>query len=265
MRKSFQFRIYPTKKQEVALDRTLSTCRHLYNDALAERKRNAELNRLQKSLDVFPWGKQEWINYYDQANQLPLTKTAFQKEVHSQVLQNTLKRVERSFQNFFNGAGYPRFQGRNRYNSFTYPDSGLKIILNEGKLILSKIGSLKIVLHREIEGKIKTCTIKRDVDQWYVSFSCEIDIPIIPIEVKTITGIDVGLISLMTFSNGEKIEPPKYLRASEKRLAQEQIHLSKKKKGSNNRNEQRIVVAKVHRRIRFQRKDFNHKLSPNSA
>jgi len=79
MRKSFQFRIYPNKKQEVALDRTLTTCRHLYNNALEERKRNAEHNRLQKSFDVFPWGYPEWINYYDQANQLPLTKTGFQK------------------------------------------------------------------------------------------------------------------------------------------------------------------------------------------
>ncbi|MGZ7117867.1 MAG: RNA-guided endonuclease InsQ/TnpB family protein, partial [Methanobacterium sp.] len=86
-------------------------------------------------------------------------------------------------------------------------------------------------------------------------------IPIIPIETKTITGIDVGLISLMTLGNGEKIEPPKYLRASEKRLAREHIHLSKKKKSSNNRNKQRIKVARVHRRIRYQRKDFNHKLS----
>ncbi|MCX9026915.1 MAG: transposase, partial [Candidatus Methanoperedens sp.] len=262
MRKSFQFRIYPNKKQEVALERTLTTCRHLYNDSLAERKRQAELNRLKQSFDVFPWGKTEWINYYDQANQLPLSKTAFQKEVHSQVLQNTLKRVERSFQNFYNGAGYPRFQGRNRYNSFTYPGSGLKLNLNEGKLILSKIGNIKIVLHREIEGKIKTCTIKRDVDQWYVTFSCQIDNPS-PVEIKTKIGIDVGLKSLITLSNGEKIEPLKYLRASEKRLAREQIHLSKKKKGSNNRNKQRIIVARVHRRIRFQRKDFNHKLSTN--
>ena len=115
MRKSFQFRIYPNKNQEVILERTLSTCRHLYNDSLEERKRQAELNRLKQSFDVFPWGYPEWINYYDQANQLPLTKTPFQKEVHSQVLQNVLKRVERSFKNFYNGAGYPRFQGRNRY------------------------------------------------------------------------------------------------------------------------------------------------------
>jgi putative transposase len=256
-----QFRIYPTKNQEVILNRTLSTCRRLYNDALAERKRQAELNRLRKSFDVFPWGKQEWSNYYDQANDLSESKTVFQKEIHAQVLQNVLKRVEKSMQNFFRGSGYPRFQGRNRYNSFTYPQSGFKI--KGEKITLSKIGDIKIVLHREIEGKIKTCTIKRDVDRWYVSFSCKIDIPIEPVEIKTITGIDMGLKSLVTFSNGEQINPPKYLRASEKRLAREQIHLSKKKKGSQNRNQQRIKVAKVHRRIRFQRKDFNHKLSIN--
>jgi putative transposase len=261
MRKSFKFRIYPTKKQEVILDRTLSTCRHLYNDALEERKQQAELNRLKQSFDVFPWGYPEWINYYDQKRNLTATKTPFQKEVYSQVLQDVIKRVDRSFENFYNGFGYPRFQGKNRYNSFTYPQSGFK--LEDGKLTLSKIGNIRTILHREIEGKIKTCTIKRDVDQWYISFSCQINIPIIPTEIKTITGIDVGLISLMTFSNGQKIEPPKYLRQSEKRLTREQIHLSKKKKGSENRDKQRIKVARVHRRIRFQRKDFNHKLSTN--
>src|SRR5659263_153539 len=259
MKKTYQFRIYPNKNQEVVLNSTLSTCRRLYNDSLAERKRQAELNELERTFGICPWGKPEWLNYYDQANNLSESKTEFQKEVFSQVLQNVLKRVERSFKNFFNVFGYPRFQGRDRYNSFTFPQSGFKI--EDGKLNLSKIGNIKIVLHREIEGKIKTCTIKRDIDQWYVSFSCQIDRPLIPVEIKTITGIDVGLISLMTFSNGEKIEPPKYLRASEKRLAREQIHLSKKKKGSNNRNGQRIVVAKVHQRTRFQRKDFNHKLS----
>ncbi len=259
MRKSFQFRIYPTKKQEVILNRTLDTCRHLYNDSLAERKQQAELNRLKQSFDVFPWGYPEWIDYYEQKRNLTATKTEYQNKVHSQVLQDVIKRVDRSFKNFFNGAGYPRFQGRNRYNSFTYPQSGFK--LENGKLNLSKIGNIKIILHREIEGKIKTCTIKKDIDQWYVSFSCKIDIPIILVEVKTQIGIDVGLKSLVTFSNGEQIQPPKYLRASEKRLARESNHLSKKKKGSNNRNNQRIKVAKVHRRIRFQRKDFNHKLS----
>ncbi|MDP3104870.1 MAG: transposase [Candidatus Methanoperedens sp.] len=260
MRKTYQFRAYPNKNSEVNSIRTLSTCRYLYNDSLAERKRQAELNRIKKIFDVFPLGKPEWINYYDQANCLSGSKTDFQNEVHSQVLQNVLKRVDRSFKNFFNGFGYPRFQGRDRYNSFTYPQSGFE--LKDGKLILSKIGTFKIILHRKIEGKIKTCTIKRDIDQWYVSFSCEIEEPV-PVEIKTRTGIDVGLIDLITLSNGEQIKPPKFLRGSEDKLKQEQKRLSRKKLRSKNRNKQRVIVSKVHRRIRNQRKDFAHKLSRN--
>jgi len=261
MKKAYVFRIYPNKNQEVKMDRTLSTCRHLYNDSLAERKKQAELNRLKRDLQVFPWGKPEWVSYEDQANALSESKTAFQKEVHSQVLQNTLKRLDRSFKNFFNGFGYPRFQGRNRYNSFVYPQSGFE--LKEGKLSLSRIGSLRIVLHREMEGRIKTCTIKKDVDQWYAIFTVEIEQKIEKVPVATKIGIDVGLASLLTLSNGEQIEPPEFLRASEKRLAREQMHLSKKKKGSQNRNKQRIEVAKVHRTIRNQRKDFAHKTARN--
>ncbi|MBU4139025.1 MAG: transposase [Euryarchaeota archaeon] len=256
MRKTHQFRVYPGRKQEVVLNRTLATCRHLYNGSLSERKQQAELNRLKKTFDVFPWGKPEWINYYVQANNL--SKINFQKEVHSQVLQNVLKRVDRSFKNFFNGFGYPRFQGRNRYNSFTYPQSGFE--LEDGKLILSKIGTVRIIQHREIEGKIKTCTIKKDIDQWYVSFSCEIEEPV-PVEIKTKTGIDVGLIDLITLSNGEQVKPPKFLRISEDNLIHKQKRLSRKKKGSGKRNKQKIIVAKVHRKIRNQRKDFAHKTS----
>ena len=258
MRKTYQFRIYPGRKQEVVLNRTLTTCRHLYNDSLAERKRKAELNELERTFGIIQWGKPEWIEYEDQQNALPLTKTSYQKEVFSQVLQNVLKRVDRSFQNFFRGFGYPRFQGRNRYNSFTYPQKGFE--LKDGKLILSKIGNIKIIQHREIEGKIKTCTIKKDIDQWYVSFSCEIDEPALA-EIKTEIGIDVGLSSLITLSNGEKIEPPKFLRESEDKLTHEQKRLSRKRLRSKNRKQQAIIVAKVHRRIRNQRKDFAHKLS----
>jgi len=259
MKKAFQFRIYPNKNQEVKLNRTLSTCRHLYNDSLGERKRQSELNELERTFGVSPWGKPEWINYYDQANNMSGSKTDFQKEVFSQVLQNVLKRVDRSFKNFYNGFGYPRFQGRNRYNSFTYPQKGFEL---DEKLNLSKIGNIRIIQHREIEGKIKTCTIKKDIDQWYVTFSCEIENPI-PAEIKTKTGIDVGLIDLITLSNGEQIKPPKFLRESEDKLTHEQKRLSRKKKGSGKRNRQRIIVAKVHRKIRNQRKDFAHKTSRN--
>ncbi len=117
MKKAYSFRIYPNKNQEVKLNRILSTCRYLYNDALEERRRQSDLNKLKREFDVFPWGKPEWLTYEDQANDLAASKTPEQKEVHSQVLQNTLKRLDRSFKNLFNGFGYPRFQGRNRYSS----------------------------------------------------------------------------------------------------------------------------------------------------
>ena len=258
MRKAYLFRIFPNKNQEVKLNSTFSICRHLYNDALAERKRQKVLNDLRRDFGVFPWGKPEWINYYDQANDLTESKTPFQKEVFSQVLQNVLKRVDRSMINFFKGYGYPRFQGRNRYNSFTYPQSGFG--LEDGKLTLSKIGSIKIIQHREIEGNIKTCTIRKDVDQWYVSFSVEMDEPV-PVEIKTEIGIDVGLSSLLRLNNDDNIEPPEFLRASEKKLTRRQKRLSRKKKRSNKRKKQVRIVARTHRTIRNQRKDFAHKTS----
>ena len=260
MIRSYKFRIYPSKKQEVKLISTLNTCRWLYNASLSERKYQAEVNKLYSYLQLFPFGKPEWINYYDQARNLTSSKTDEQKQVYSQILQNVLKRIDRSFKNFFNGYGYPRFQGRNRYDSFTYPQSGFSIT-DDGKLKLSKIGEIKLIQHREIEGKIKTCTIKRDVNHWYVSFSVEIDnIPCTEMTGQSI-GIDVGLRSLITLSDGKQIEPPKFLRKSENNLAKQQRNLSRKKKGSNNRNKQRIKVAKLHRKIRKQRQDFAHKIS----
>ena len=259
MIKSFQFRIYPTKNQKVKLISTLNTCRHLYNNALTERKYQAKFNKLVSDWQLFPWGTPKWINYYDQQNELSKHKSDYQKQVHSQVLQNVLKRVERSFKNFFKGSGYPRFQGRNRYDSFTFTQSGFKIT-DDDKLKLSKIGEIKIIQHRSIQGTIKTCTIKRDVDHWYVSFSCELEPQLLESTGQSI-GIDVGLSSLVTLSTGEQIPPPKYYRQSEEKLIKAQKSLSRKKKGSSNRNKQRIEVARIHRRIRNQRKDFNHKLS----
>ncbi|MCZ7360056.1 MAG: transposase, partial [Candidatus Methanoperedens sp.] len=217
MKKAYTFRIYPGRNQEVKLIRTLDTCRHLYNDSLEERRRQAELNRLCSEFQVDPWGKPEWISYENQANELASSKTPVQKEVYSQVLQNVLKRLDRSFKNFFNGFGYPRFQGKNRYNTFTYPQSGFEI--SDGKIKLSRIGHVRIFQHREIEGKIKTCTIKKDADHWYAIFTTEIDRHIEKVPVESMIGIDVGLSSLLILSNGDKIEPPEYLRKSEKKLA----------------------------------------------
>jgi putative transposase len=205
------------------------------------------------------------LNYYDQAAWI---KYVDYQGVYMHILQNALRRVDTAFQNFFrrvkNGAekaGYPRFQGRNRYDSFTYPDQcghGYKI---EGaKLILSKIGAIRIFQHREIEGKIKTCTIKRDGDQWYASFSVELPDAdkIIP---QTSVGVDVGITTLATLSDGTIIENPKTLDKYDSKLRRAQRHLSRKNKGSNNRGKQRVVLSGIYRKVRNIRKDYLHKAS----
>ncbi len=257
--KTYKFRIYPNRNQQAALIFTLNTCRHLYNNALAKRKHEADINHLYLDFYIFPRGKLQWMDYYDQAGDLTKNKNEYQKQVYSQILQNVLKRVDRSFKNFFRGAGYPRFQGKNRYDSFTYPQTGFGLL--DGKLKLSKIGLIKIRQHREIEGTIKTCTIKRDVDHWYVSFTVEISEEITPVNITSAIGVDVGLKSLITLSTGEQIKPPKHYCKGEDKLKNASKSLSRKVKGSTNRNKQRVKVARIHRKIRNQRKDFSHKIS----
>jgi putative transposase len=196
------------------------------------------------------------------------------KDIASHVLQNVILRVERAFQNFFrrleNGQtpGYPRFQGKNRYNSFTYPDgAGWKLTVEEqgkkikGMLTLSKIGTAKVTMHRKIEGKIKTVTIKREVDEWYVVFSCEVEAPEkLPLSYEDV-GIDLGVTHLATLSNGKMIEHPKHYRRGEKVLARRQQAVSRKKVGSYRRKRAGKLVGKAHRKIARQRRDFSHKQS----
>src|SRR6266436_7183728 len=153
-KQAYKFRLYPTKKQAQALQWTLDRARELYNAALQERR------------DAYRMAGKS-INYYDQANQLPEIKDIREeyKDIHSQVLQDVLRRVQKAFDHFFRRVkqgeepGYPRFQGKNRYDSFTYPQTGFALT-HDNRVSLSKIGSLKVKLHREIKGTIKTCTIK---------------------------------------------------------------------------------------------------------
>jgi len=261
MQRAYRYRIYPTKGQESTLTEWLNTCRILYNQSLSEKKEAYE-------------GDKTSINYYDQANALKEGKKGneYLTAVHSQVLQEVLKRLDKSFQNFFRRVkkgekpGYPRFKARDRFNSFTFPQSGFKI--EWGKLVLSKIGAIKLIQHREIpeEGTIKTCAIKRAVDQWYVSFTVELphsdkEGERVEINPASAVGIDLGLTDMATLSTGEKIDNPKWLRGSEKKLAKEQRRLARKKRGSNNRKKQKVIVGVGHRKIRNQRNDFHHKIS----
>lgn len=259
MRTTYKFRIYPNKKQSGILEQTLQTCRILYNGLLAERR-----DKYKKT------GRSP--SYYEQKRSLMERKldNPFLREVHSQVLQDVALRLERTFERFFERtkkgqkAGYPRFKCSNRYDSFTYPQYGNGAILRDGKLLLSKIGDVRIFQHRPIppNATVKTCTIRRDVDKWYACFSIEIhDTPKTQGRRESHIGVDLGLNSLVTLSNGEKVQPPKFLRKMEKKLKREQRRLSRKKRNSQNRRKQVTKIARAHRKIRLQRADFNHKLS----
>ena len=254
MKTAYKFRMYPNKQQEALLNLTLETCWHLYNTALADRKNSYEQEGISRS-------------YEDQAAILTLEKKGnpYLKGVFSQVPQDVLRRLDKAFKAFFRrvkageNPGYPRFRGRGWYKSFTYPQVGFK--LDGSKLTLSKIGSIRIFKHREVDGKIKTCTVKKDHSgHWYAVFVSEIE-DVAQVESKTALGVDVGLKSLVTLSNGEAIQYPRYHVQVEQKLAMAQRNLSRKKKGSSNRRKARIKVARLHQRVQYLRDEFLNQVS----
>lgn len=202
-RKSFRYRIYPSKAQQTLLNQTLSHCCELYNAALQERR------------DAYKIARKS-ISYREQQNDLPEIK-AIRPEfnrIHSQVLQDVLRRLDKAFDAFFRRAktkqgkaGFPRFRSRARYDSFTYSQSGFAI--EHDKLRLSKIGKVKIKLHRPVEGKIKTLTITRtSTGKWYACFAVEIKTQP-TIHTGGAVGVDVGIAQFATLSTGEAIANPK--------------------------------------------------------
>jgi len=208
------------------------------------------------------------LTYYDQAK--TITKLKKDKpnlcNIYSQVLRDAAIRVDRAFKGFFrrlkakNGkAGYPRFKGKGRYDSFTYPQFGFSI--TDNGLKLSKIGTVKIKLHRPIEGKIKTCTIRKTATgKWYACFSVECELSPLPKNEKAV-GIDVGLEHFATLSNGEKIENPHFFKTEQKALAKAQRKLSRLKKGSTEWQKAKKVVARIHEKIANRRHNFVHQVA----
>lgn len=253
MRLSYKYRLYPNKEQSQRLEATLGICRLLYNSALEERREAYRLQRVS-------------LGYKHQQNELPDCKAEMPEldDVYSQVLQDVLRRLDRAFASFFRRTkkgekpGYPRFKGWDRYNSFTYTQFGFG--LDGNRLCLAKIGNIKIKLHRPIKGNVKCLTIIRDINKWYACFSVEVT-TVIPKPIHSAVGVDVGLNSFAVLSDGMQIENPRWLRKTEQALAKRQRLLSKKVRGSYHRRKQRVLVAKAHRRIKNQRKDFHHKLS----
>jgi len=253
MKKTFQHRIKANPQTHQKAEKWLSLCRQLYNDCLNER------------IIAYKENKKS-IFQYSQMRKLPQLKKTFPdfKQVNSQTLQDVIQRLDKAYQGFFRRvknkekAGFPRFKGQNRYNSFTLKQTGWK--LNGRYLEIKNIGRFKLFLSRPIEGDIKTITIRRTLtNQWFVSFACDnVSQKLLPKTGKEI-GIDMGCESFLTDSNGQKIDNPRFFKNSQSILIKRQQKLSQKVKGSNRRNKTRLLVAKIHQKISNQRKDFHFK------
>ncbi|MCJ7631231.1 transposase [Candidatus Bathyarchaeota archaeon] len=227
---------------------TVETCRRLYNSLLAERKENQS-------------------NYYEQKRSLTEERQHKKvlKNVHSQVLQDVVLRLDKAYQAYHAKlTRKPTFKRRDRYNSFTYPQlGGFKLL--ERRLRLSMIGAIKVKMHRRIEGELRTCTIVRDIDQWYACISARAKLDQKNIVSRPAVGVDVGVQTLATLSDGTTFPNLKTLQRSVEKIKILQRNLSRKKEGSRNRLKARTGLAKVWRKVRRQRDDVAHKVSNRLA
>jgi len=257
MMKTFKYRIFPENRQRKLLNLMLLECCWLYNKLLEQRKTLYETHK-------------QSVSYYDQKKKIPELKIQRPtlKNVHSQTLQNVVMRIELAFQSFFRRIkekeipGYPRFKSGCRYSSLTFGQfdkTGCRLI--NGKLAVSKVGDIKIKIHRPLQGTPKIATITRSsTGKWYVSIVCDIQPHLLPISNMNI-GIDMGLENFATTHDGQVIENPKFFRNSEKKLAKVQRKLSKCATGTSERTKARKAVARVHERIAWKRDNFCHQES----
>jgi putative transposase len=253
-RKTYKEKLRLTPTQEWELERVLLLCHTLYNTALEQR--------------IAAWQlRQVSVSRFQQEAELKDIRAAFPEyaAVHSHVLQDVLARLDRTFQAFFRRvqagekAGFPRFKGRNRWHSFTFKEYGNGAQLDNGFLVLSKLGRIAVHWSRPIEGTPKTVTLSREADGWYVAISCT-DVPVHPLPATgQETGIDMGLESFATLANGQPIFNPRYYRKAEAYLRRCQRRVARRKKGSHRRRKAVVLLAKAHQHIARQRHDFHHR------
>ena len=255
VKRAFKYRFYPTDEQAAELSRTFGCVRLVYNKALEERTRawyteRRRVSYVQSSAALTEWKKTEEL--------------AFLAEVSSVPLQQALRHLQTGFGNFFaKRAQYPRFKSRKKSRaSAEYTRSAFK--WRDGQLTLAKMAEpLGIRWSRPLpEGaEPTTVTVSRDAaGRWFVSLLCEDSLPSAPATSAAVV-IDAGITSLVTLSTGEKVTNPRHERRDRARLAKAQRELSRKMKGSANREKARRAVARVHARIADRRRDFLHKLS----
>lgn len=252
------FRLRPTARQHVALMACVDAHRELYNAALQERR------------DGWSHSKTR-IRYGDQSAQLSAIRSARPDQAvwsfSSQ--QATLRRLNKSFDGFFRRvkasqtAGYPRFKGKARFDSVEWPKDGdgARWLPESRRVYLQGVGQVKVHLHRQVAGRVKTIQIKRRGRHWMLVLSCD-DVPANPLPATGGQGgIDVGIVSFATTSDGAHIDNPRWGRRAAARLAAAQQRLQRARRGGRNRQAKRETVAARRRKIASQRKDFHHQQS----
>jgi len=250
MHRMFRYRLYPSRRQENHLQRHLDICKDVYNTLLDHCRHSPTLPSQYTLNMLLPALKHEHPEYAD---------------VYSQVLQNISKRIRDAYHGYHARreaglrAGRPRYKSSGRYKSMTYPQSGFKV---EGDmLVLSKIGSMRMRLHRPIGGDVKTLTVKRmPSGRWYAVFCCEVEAQPMEKPFEEV-GVDLGLECFAALSDGTRIENPRFYRGSERRLARLQRSFSRKERGSRNRMRARQRIARLHEKVENRRSDFLHKAS----
>lgn len=259
--KAYKYRIYPTKEQEILLAKTFGCVRYVYNRALSIK---TSIYETEKS----------GISVFDLTNQMvdwkDTEEAKWLKEVNSQALQSSLRNLDSAFTKFFREKkGYPKFKNKYDKQSFTNVQK-TRVDFEKSLVFIPKFKKgIKIVCHRKFNGKIKSSTVsKTPTGKYFISILVEEDInlPILPErdENKCI-GIDLGIKDFAILSDDTKIENPKYLKKNLKKLARAQRKLSKKKKGSKNREKQKKKVVRIHEKVANCRKDFLHKTTSSLA
>lgn len=253
MHKAFKFRLYPNQAEQAALATQFGHSRFVYNQGLDARKKTYQETGKALSLSgttkLLPGMKQElpWL-----------------KEADAQVLQQKLRDLDVAYTNFFKGrARYPKFKKKSGKQTIRYPQ---RFKFSGNRVYLPKVGWVKFMQHRDMEGQAKSATVsKAKSGKYFVSILCQVDAGLLQPNGLVPVGIDLGLSTFATLSTGEKVSNPRFFRKTERQLARAQRKMSRKKKGSANRRKARLRVALIHERIANQRADFCHKLSHRLA
>jgi len=253
---TYKFRLWTNANQERELAIMLETHRRLYNDALAQRQWFWDEWQISRTYE----GQSGWFK--DERK-----KNAYFERLNFSSAQGTLRRLDKAFANFFRRVkagedpGYPRFKGVDRFNSILFPSHGDGIRLKGNRLRVQHVGTIRVCLHREKEGKIKTLSLKREGDNWFAVVTCEVpETPKVG-NILPAVGLDVGLTHFVTTSEGEKIANPRFLKDALPELRRAQRSLSRKKKGGRNRKKAKRQVRRLHARVASLRHEHRHKVS----